>query len=104
MYRQACDGYQAALSLYGDPALAMQHLLQSMYVTLQVCCSSPKSVTTPYFHLIVHESVFKGGLNSMLCNVRCTEEMLAVCGLLMFCSTPLGFESCCAAAGTLGVL
>ena len=36
MCRCMHEGYTAALEEYGDPAEAMQHLLQGMYVSLQV--------------------------------------------------------------------
>ncbi|DBA71549.1 TPA: hypothetical protein ACH3X2_001022 [Trebouxia sp. C0005] len=35
------EGYTAALEEYGDPAEAMQHLLQGMYVSLQACKGKP---------------------------------------------------------------
>ncbi|DBA91120.1 TPA: hypothetical protein ACH3X1_016083 [Trebouxia sp. C0004] len=35
------EGYTAAIEDYGDPAQAMQHLLQGMYASLQVCKGKP---------------------------------------------------------------
>lgn len=35
------EGYTAAVEDYGDPAQAMQHLLQGMYVSLQACKGKP---------------------------------------------------------------
>lgn len=80
--RQMQEGCEYALARCHDSALAMQHVLQSMYITLQVC----------RFQVVIHfhSQYLKPSVG---CCAEHSHDMVCVC-LQQRAFTPIEFATC----------